>query len=77
LSACRYHAGAAREEDDGRRIGRERATDDGGLIYVVNHGIRHAPADVQARLDAGEPVDRSLVYFRTSPTFETAPGRHE
>jgi hypothetical protein len=51
--------------------------DDGGLIYVVNQGIRHAPADVQARLDAGESVDPTLVYFRTSPTFETGSGRHD
>ena len=47
-------------------------TDDGALIYVVNQGIRHAPAEVQARLNAGEAVDPSLVYFRTVPTFETA-----
>ena len=52
-------------------------TDDGALIYVVNQGIRHAPAEVQARLNAGEPVDPTLVYFRTSPTFETAPGPYD
>ena len=51
--------------------------DDGGLIYVVNQGIRHAPPEVQARLDAGEAVDPALVYFRTSPVFETAPGPHD
>src|SRR5215210_133884 len=47
-------------------------TDDGALISVVNRGIRHAPAEVQARLNAGEAVDPSRVYFRTVPTFETA-----
>jgi len=52
-------------------------TDDGALIYVINQGIRHAPPDVQARLNAGEPVDPALVYFRTSPTFETAPGPYD
>jgi hypothetical protein len=51
--------------------------DDGGLIYVVNQGIRHAPAEVLARLNAGEAVDPALVYFRTSPTFETASGPHD
>ena len=44
----------------------------GDLIYVQNRGIRHAPAEVMTRLLAGEPVDASQVYFRTTPTFETA-----
>ena len=52
-------------------------TDDGALIYVVNQGIRHAPPEVQARLEAGQPVDPGQVYFRTSPTFETAPGPYD
>ena len=47
-------------------------TDSGDLIYVQNCGIRHAPAGVIERLLAGEPVDASQVYFRTTPTFETA-----
>ncbi|MEP7308526.1 MAG: DUF3237 domain-containing protein [Acidobacteriota bacterium] len=47
-------------------------TDGGDLIYVQNRGIRHAPAEVMERLLAGEPVDPSQVYFRTTPTFETA-----
>ena len=47
-------------------------TDTGRLIYVSNVGIRHAPPDVMRRLNAGERVDPSLVYFRTVPTFETA-----
>jgi len=44
----------------------------GDLIYVQNRGIRHAPPAVITRLLAGEPVDPSQVYFRTTPTFETA-----
>jgi hypothetical protein len=44
----------------------------GDVIYVQNRGIRHAPPEVMARLLAGEPVDPSQVYFRTTPTFETA-----
>jgi hypothetical protein len=46
-------------------------TDDGRLIYVQNAGIRHASPEVTARLMKGEPVDPSLVYFRTVATFET------
>ena len=47
-------------------------TDDAKLIYVQNPGIRHAPPDVTAKLMAGQPVDPSLVYFRTAPKFETS-----
>jgi hypothetical protein len=47
-------------------------TDDGQTISVRNVGIRHAPADVMRRLLAGEPVDPALVYFRTTPRFETS-----
>jgi hypothetical protein len=47
-------------------------TDSGDLIYVSNVGIRHAPPDVIRRLNAGESVDQSRIYFRTVPKFETA-----
>jgi hypothetical protein len=47
-------------------------TNDGALVSVQNRGVRHAPPDVMRRLLAGEAVDPSLVYFRTTPTFETA-----
>jgi len=47
-------------------------TDDGKLIYVQNAGIRHAAPEVTAKLMAGQPVDPSLVYFRTVPKFETS-----
>ena len=47
-------------------------TDDAALIYMTYKGLRHGPADVMAKLAAGEPVDPSLVYFRTAPFFETA-----
>ena len=47
-------------------------TDRGQLIHVRNRGLRHAPADVMKKLLAGERVDPSLVYFKTTPTFETA-----
>ncbi len=47
-------------------------TDDGKFIYVQNAGIRHASPEVTAKLMAGQPVDPSLVYFRTVPKFETS-----
>ena len=46
-------------------------THDGALIYVDNRGLRHGPDAVMAKLAAGEPVDPSLYYFRTTPLFET------
>jgi hypothetical protein len=47
-------------------------SDRGHLVFVRNRGLRHAPADVMAKLLAGERVDPALVYFRTVPTFETS-----
>jgi hypothetical protein len=50
-------------------------TTDGTRIGVRNRGLRHAPPDVMRRLLAGERVDPALVYFMTTPVFETdAPG---
>ena len=40
-------------------------TDDGALVEVQSHGMRHGPAAVMARLAAGEPVARDEYYFRT------------
>lgn len=47
-------------------------TDRGDLIYVQNRGIRHAPPEIIKKLLAGEVVDPSLVYFCSTPQFETA-----
>jgi hypothetical protein len=47
-------------------------TDSGHVVYVRNAGIRHASPDVMRELNAGRPVDPSLVYFRTVPRFETS-----
>jgi hypothetical protein len=47
-------------------------TDKGQLIYVSNVGMRHAPPDVMKRLNAGETVDQSQIYFRAVPKFEVA-----
>ena len=51
-------------------------TNDGALIYVRNRGYRHGPADVLKRIAAGEAVDPSLYYMRTTPFFETGEPRY-
>ena len=51
-------------------------TVDGALIYVRNFGYRHGPADVIRKLAAGEPVDPSRYYMRTTPRFETSAERY-
>jgi Protein of unknown function (DUF3237) len=50
--------------------------DDGALIYAVNRGLRHGPADVLARLNRGERVDPGSYYFRSSASFETSAPQH-
>jgi hypothetical protein len=47
-------------------------TDAGDMIYVQNRAVRSGPADLMARLVRGEPVDPAQIYFRCSPSFETA-----
>jgi hypothetical protein len=47
-------------------------TDDGALILMTYRGVRHATADVNARIARGEAVARSEYYLRTAPFFETA-----
>lgn len=51
-------------------------TEDGALIYVRNRGYRHGPAEVLRKLSAGENVDPSLYYMRTTPRFETGDARY-
>ncbi len=46
-------------------------TGDGAVIEVVSRGIRHAPADVAARLAAGEAVPPSDYYMRTAIRLHT------
>jgi hypothetical protein len=52
-------------------------TDDGVLIEVRNHGLRHGPETIMRRLAAGEPVDPSAYYFRASPSFSAPSGKYE
>lgn len=47
-------------------------TDGGDRIYVTNRAVRSGPPELMARLVRGEPVDPAQIYFRCSPTFETA-----
>ncbi len=47
-------------------------TDDGATIGLQYRGLRHGPAEVMAKVNAGEFVDPSQYYFRTTVTFETA-----
>lgn len=47
-------------------------TDGGELIYVVNRAVRSGPPELMAKLARGEPVDPAAIYFRCSPSFETA-----
>jgi hypothetical protein len=51
-------------------------TSDGALIYVRNRGYRHGAPDIIRRLAAGEAVDPSLYYMRTTPRFETGDARY-
>lgn len=50
-------------------------SDAGGLVHVVNRGLRIASAEDSARLRRDEPVDPARVYFRSAPLFETAAPR--
>src|SRR3954470_17106013 len=51
-------------------------TEDGALIYVRNFGLRHGPADVMRKHAAGEAVEASAYYMRTTPRFETGAKRY-
>lgn len=51
--------------------------DDGTLIYVVNRGLRHSSQEIMQKLMRGEMVDPASYYFRTTPSFEVTPGRHD
>jgi len=50
--------------------------DDGTFVTVTNPGVRRGPAEVMARLAAGEVVDPAAYYFRASPQIEAPPGPH-
>jgi hypothetical protein len=47
-------------------------TDAGALLYVENTGLRHGPPEAMERLARGQPVDPSVIYFRSVARFETS-----
>ncbi|GAB4262531.1 MAG: hypothetical protein Kow0013_08160 [Pararhodobacter sp.] len=51
-------------------------TDDGALIEIVNYGYRHGPANVMARVAAGEDVPADAYYMRTQARLETGDPRY-
>lgn len=44
----------------------------GQMVYVENDGIRFGPKDALEKIKRGEPVDPTLIYFRSFPRFETS-----
>ena len=46
-------------------------TDDGAIIEMIDQGYRHGPEDVMRRVVAGESVDPTQYYMRSSVRFET------
>lgn len=51
-------------------------TNDGAVIEIVNVGTRHGPSEVIAKLAAGEDVDPSRYYMRTSARLETGAAQY-
>jgi hypothetical protein len=51
--------------------------DDGQLIGVTYHGVRHFSPEVAARMAAGEQVEPGSYYMRVAMRFETGPGPQE
>jgi len=52
-------------------------TTDGAHVAMTYRGIRHGTPDVIARVDRGEVVDPSEIYFRTIVQFETAARQYD
>lgn len=46
-------------------------THDGAVIEIINQGYRYGPAEVMARVAAGEPVDPADYTMRTVARLET------
>ena len=52
-------------------------TDDGAVIEIINKGYRHGSPEIVARLAAGEDVDPSEYYMRTSARLESGDPRYQ
>lgn len=51
--------------------------DDGAVIEIRNYGLRHGPAEVIAKLAAGEEVAPDQYYMRTHARLETGDARYD
>jgi Protein of unknown function (DUF3237) len=51
-------------------------TDDRAFILTTYRGVRHASAEVSARIARGEQVAPSDYYLRTAPFFETSSSKY-
>lgn len=51
--------------------------DDGALILVRNHALRHGPSEVMAALAAGRAVAPDSYYFRGATFFETSAAAYD
>ena len=51
--------------------------DDGQPLLIIYRGVRHASAEVMARIAAGERVPRESHYLRTAMTFETSSPKYD
>jgi hypothetical protein len=52
-------------------------TDDGAAIGMQYRGMRHGPAAVMEKVNAGIHVDPAEYYFRTSVAFDTAAAKYD
>ena len=52
-------------------------TTDGATIEVINFGYRHGPAEVLAKVAAGEHVSPDQYYMRTMARLETGDSRYD
>ena len=51
-------------------------TSDDAIVAMTYRGVRHGAPEVIARVDRGEVVDPSEIYFRSIVQFETAAPRY-
>jgi hypothetical protein len=52
-------------------------SEEGVLIQVHNHALRHGPAALMHKLAAGEAVAAHDYYFRGAPRFSAPAGKHD
>ena len=52
-------------------------TSDGAIVAMTYRGVRHGTPEVIARVDRGEVVDPSEIYFRSIVQFETAAPQYD